>query len=225
MRVPAIGPQRRQLSDEVAAYLRQAIMAGELPSGTSVRAEAVGEQLSVSATPVREALQSLKAEGFLELAPRKGFTVAPLVGDDIRDIFEAHALIAGELAARAVKNAGAEEVAQLDVLHQDLMSAAQRGDHDALEQHNHEFHRTIYRLSGSKKLRWALGVFAKYVPRMFYAQIEGWPDTTARDHSAVIEALRIGDAEAAREAMSAHIRTAGELLAEYTERRTAEYSD
>lgn len=60
---------RKQLSDEVASYLRERIVAGELAPGTSVRAEAVGELLSVSATPVREALHTLKVEGFLELIP------------------------------------------------------------------------------------------------------------------------------------------------------------
>lgn len=221
MSAPLLGSKRRQLSDEVAAYLRQGIMAGEYAAGQSVQADAVGEMLSVSATPVREALQSLKAEGFLELAPRKGFTVAPLVANDIRDIFEAHALIAGELAARAATNAEPETVGELDALHHELMAAADRGDHDALEQKNHEFHRLVYRMSASTRLRWALGVFAKYVPRMFYSQIEGWPATTARDHSAVIEAIRAGDDRAARETMAEHIRTAGELLADHYERRAA----
>ncbi|MFF1880715.1 GntR family transcriptional regulator [Pseudarthrobacter sp. NPDC058196] len=41
--------------------------------------EAVGEELEVSATPVREALQALRVEGFLQLVPGKGFTVVPLV--------------------------------------------------------------------------------------------------------------------------------------------------
>lgn len=222
MQQPGIGSKRRPLSEEVASYLRQAIMAGELASGESVQADAVGEMLSVSATPVREALQSLKAEGFLELAPRKGFTVTPLTAEDIRDIFEAHALIAGELAARAARNADDSAVRELDALHHELMGAAHRGDHDVLEQKNHDFHRMVYRISASTRLRWALGVFAKYVPRMFYAEIEGWPSTTARDHAAVIDAIRARDDAAARDAMAEHIRNAGELLADYTEARTAE---
>jgi len=208
------------LSDEVASYLRQGIMAGEYASGQPVQAEAIGEALSVSATPVREALQALKAEGFLDLAPRRGFSVAPLTGRDIRDLFEAHALIAGELSARATERATEADIAELDRLHGQLMTSAQLDDNEALERKNHEFHRYIYRLSGSDRLRWSLGVFAKYVPRMFYSQIEGWPQTTADDHSAVIAAIKAGDADAARTAMSTHIRNAGELLAEHYDRRT-----
>lgn len=206
---------RKQLSEEVASYLRQSIMAGELAPGESVRAEAVGELLDVSATPVREALHALRVEGFLELAPRKGFTVVPLSAADIRDIFEAHALIAGELSARAAQLASPEEIETLLSLHNELMAAAERGDADQLERKNHDFHRMLYRLADSPRLSWALSGFVKYVPRAFYAQIEGWPETTAADHQAVVDAVVARDAEGARNGMASHIRNSGEKLAEY----------
>lgn len=213
---------RKQLSEEVASYLRQAIMAGELAPGESVRAEAVGESLDVSATPVREALHALRVEGFLELAPRRGFTVVPLAGADIRDIFEAHALIAGELSARAAVRVTPDQLAALTALHDDLMVVAERGDAEMLEHKNHEFHHALYLLAGSNRLRWALGNFVKYVPRAFYAQIEGWPETTAADHQAIVDALTAGDPEAARASMARHIRNSGEKLAEYVEHRQAD---
>ena len=221
MQSTKIGAPRVQLSEEVASYLRQAIMAGEYAPGQSIKAEAIGEQLSVSATPVREALQALRAEGFLDLIPRRGFTVAHMVGEDIRDIFAAHALIAGELAARATARATAADLAELEALHLELMAAAHRGDNEALELKNHQFHRLIYRIAGSNRLRWALGGFTKYVPRRFYSQIEGWPSTTAQDHSAVLEAIARGDADAARAAMARHIENSGELLAQNFDRRSA----
>lgn len=211
--------ERRQLSDDVASYLREAIMAGEFGAGESIRAEVIGDLLSVSATPVREALQALKVEGFLQLVPRKGFTVAPLMAQDIRDLFEAHALIAGELAARAAAKAESAQVSELEAMHHELMAAAHRGDHDALERKNHDFHRRIYQIADSKRLHWSLGIFAKYVPRRFYSRIEGWPTTTADDHATLIEAISRNDAEAARQAMTEHIRHAGEQLAAHYERQ------
>lgn len=211
--------RRPQLSEEVASYLRQSIMAGDYAPGASVRAEAVGDTLEVSATPVREALHTLRAEGFLDLIPRKGFIVAPLVGDDIRDIFEAHALIAGELAARAAERASNEEVAVLGEIHERLLRAASQGNTDELELVNHEFHRSLYRLSGSKRLRWALNNFNKYVPRAFYSQIDGWAETTASDHGEIFLAVKAHDATAARICMAQHIRNSGEKLAEYFDAR------
>lgn len=211
--------QRRQLSDEVAAHLRQAIMAGELAPGASVRAEAVGEALDVSATPVREALHALKAEGFLDLIPRKGFTVRRLTGDDIRDIFEAHALIAGELTARATRAMSDAELAELTATHERLTAAAASAEIEQLERLNDDFHRRLYRAADSERLRWVLGSFIKYVPSAFYAQIDGWPEVTAVDHAAVFAAVVARDDEAARHAMATHIRNSGETLAAYFERR------
>lgn len=210
---------RTQLSDEVASYLRESIVAGELSPGSSVKAEAVGELLSVSATPVREALHTLKVEGFLELIPRKGFIVAALHAKDIRDLFEAHALIAGELAARATANIGAEELETIQRIHDEVLTAAGSNDNELLEQKNHEFHRFIYQLADSDRLTWSLGAFLRYVPRAFYAQIQGWPDTTIRDHTGIMEAIVTGDTEAARQTMGQHIRNSGEKLAEYFEKR------
>ncbi len=210
-KAPAGG--RKQLSEEVSDYLREAVMAGELKPGESIRADAIGELLGVSATPVREALHALKVEGFLVLEPRKGFAVAPLTGQDIRDVFCAHSLIAGELASRACASATDEQVAELGALHSELMATALRGDTETLEVMNHQFHRQIYILANSVRLRQALTNFIKYVPRMFYSKIPGWPVTTAEDHSAMIEAFRARDAKGAREAMEKHIVRSGELLA------------
>ena len=207
--------RRQQLSDEVASYLRQAIMAGEIAPGTSVRAEALGEQLDVSATPVREALHALRVEGFLDLAPRKGFAVAPLTADDIRDIYEAHALIAGELTARAAARVDDVQLSALRKVHDNLTEAARTGATERLEQLNHEFHRDVYRIAGSERLRWALSTFVKYVPSAFYTQIDGWPETTAADHGEIFEALEKRDPEKARTLMAQHIRNSGEKLAEY----------
>jgi DNA-binding GntR family transcriptional regulator len=207
--------RRQQLSDEVASYLRQAIMAGEIAPGESVRAEALGEQLDVSATPVREALHALRVEGFLDLVPRRGFMVAPLTADDIRDIYEAHALIAGELTARAAARVDDAQLAALRKVHESLIEAARSGATERLEQLNHEFHRSLYLMAGSERLRWALSSFVKYVPSAFYSQIDGWPETTAADHSEIFEALQERAPEKARILMAQHIRNSGEKLAEY----------
>src|SRR5260370_21439418 len=111
------GFPRRQLSDEVASYVRELIMSGHLRSGEFVRQERIADELDLSATPVREGLLSLKGEGFVELKPRRGFAVAPLSAADIRDLFTAQALLAGELVSRAVSRIGGDDLRELNVIH------------------------------------------------------------------------------------------------------------
>lgn len=212
---------RPQLSDEAASHVRGLIMSGELQPGASVRPETVGEALRISTTPAREALQALRVEGFLELIPRRGFQVAPLTGQDIRDLFQVQALIAGELAARAAASATDEDIAELEALHHELIAAASRNNHEVLEEKNHAFHREINLMAESRKIAWALELVTRYVPRRFYSAIEGWPSATVDDHAELLNGIRNKDPEATRAAMYQHVTHAGELLAEHFDRRIA----
>lgn len=221
-RQPPKKPARPQLSQEAAAHVRALIMAGELKPGTPVLAETIAEVLGISTTPAREGLQSLRVEGFLELIPRHGFQVAPLTGTDIRDLFQIQGLIAGELAARATTAATSEDIEELDALHHELIAAARRHDQRVLEEKNHAFHREINVIAGSRKIIWALGLLSRYVPREFYSSITGWPQATVDDHALLLESIRSRDAEAARTAMHQHLIHAGELLADYFDRRVAQ---
>ncbi|SEJ77999.1 DNA-binding transcriptional regulator, GntR family [Arthrobacter sp. yr096] len=216
-------PSRRrpQLSDEASAYVRGLIISGELRPGTSVRPETIGEALNISTTPAREALQALRVEGFLDLVPRRGFLVAPLNGKDIRDLFLAQALIAGELAARAAANASAQDIDELQALHHELIAAASRNNHDLLEEKNHAFHRQINIMADSRKISWTLGLITRYVPRRFYSSIQGWPKATVEDHGELLECIKAKDSDATRAAMHEHIVHAGELLATHFDERVA----
>jgi DNA-binding GntR family transcriptional regulator len=208
-----------QLSDVASSYVRQLIMSGELLPGASVRPEVIGETLGISTTPAREALQALRVEGFLELLPRRGFQVAPLTGKDIRDLFSAQALISGELAKRAAERATNSDIDELEALHLELIASAKRNDLDELEAKNHQFHRHINKLADSHKLNWALSMLTRYVPRSFYADIPGWPQSTVDDHSKILEAIRHRDPKKIGEAVQAHLEHAGELLASHFDAR------
>ena len=217
-------PIRPQLGDEAASFLRDQITSGTLAAGAPVRPETVADELGISTTPAREALQALRAEGFLDLAPRKGFTVAKVTGDDVRDMFLVQSMVAGELAARAATNASAELIAVLDKIHVDLMAAETRGDLAALEELNHAFHREINLAANAPRLAWVIKLVSRYAPRRFYASIPGWPETTVHDHTDLLQAIRSGDTESARKEMSDHVRHAGDQLAAHIDERIASQS-
>ncbi|MGO4250254.1 GntR family transcriptional regulator [Paenarthrobacter sp. RAF54_2] len=212
---------RPQLSEKATAHIRGLIMSGELRPGTLVRPETIGEDLGISTTPAREALQALRVEGFLRLVPRRGFVVGPLTGEDIRDLFQVQALIGGELAARAAIKATERDVAELEALHHELIAAAARNDHEGLEEKNHAFHREINLLADSRKIIWLLGLVTRYVPRQFYSSIPGWPRATVEDHAELLAGIKAKDSAATRAAMQQHIVHSGELLAAHFDARVA----
>lgn len=217
--------RRPRLSDEAANHVRELIVAGHLKAGQFIRPEVVAEELGISATPAREGLLLLQSEGFLHVEPRRGFVVSPLSPKDIIDTFEAQALLAGELAARAAQLATPAEVAGLVEIQKELEDAAQRDDITTVEELNFEFHRALYRLAASPKILWLLRATLRYAPRRFYPTIGGWPESTVHDHADIIVALRSADAEAARAAMLAHIRVAGDLLAKHLQEEAASAPD
>ncbi|MEN4399746.1 GntR family transcriptional regulator [Mycolicibacterium senegalense] len=208
-------PTPMRLSDVVAAHVRELIVSGQLQSGAFIRPEAVAEELGVSATPAREGLLQLQTGGFLSVEPRRGFMVTALSSDDIRDIYDAQALLGGELTARAATTITPAAVDELEGIQNALEKAAAAGDFDEEERLNHQFHALIYRLSGSRKMRWLIKTTLAYAPRKFFAAVDGWPEASAQDHRAIIEHLRANDPEKARAAMARHIRNAGALLAEH----------
>ena len=218
MKPTATADRRRsplRLSDLAAAHVRELIVSGQLRAGEFIRPETVADELGISATPAREGLLLLQTEGFLTVEPRRGFSVTALSSADIRDIYDAQALLGGELTARAATAINTELVDELEHIQAELERAAAAKDYEAVERLNHRFHETIYRLARSRKIRWMIKTTLAYAPRKFFAAVEGWPEASAQDHRAIIEHLRSGDGEAARAAMAHHIRKAGTLLADH----------
>jgi DNA-binding GntR family transcriptional regulator len=198
------GFPRRQLSDEVASYVRELIMSGRLRSGDFIRQERIAEELELSATPVREGLLSLKGEGFV---------VAPLSSSDIRDLFTVQALLAGELVARATGRMGPDDLRELNEIHRALCDAAEAGNGDEVETLNHAFHRKINLVADAPRVAWVLSISSKFAPRRFFATIPGFYRASAEDHTEIVKAITDGDPEAARAGMIQHMENAGDLLA------------
>jgi DNA-binding GntR family transcriptional regulator len=211
--------RRAHLSDEVASYIRDLIMSGEVRQGDFLRLERIAEEVGVSATPVREALLSLRGEGFVSLEAHRGFVVAPLSRQDVVDLFRVQADAAAELTGRAAQRMPPEVVDRLAELQEQLEEAARRGAAEEMEELNFRFHRLVYRAADSAKLTWVLGSVARYAPRRFYASIHGWQGASVAEHGAIIDALRHRDADKARDTMRSHVDHAGELLVAHLESR------
>jgi DNA-binding GntR family transcriptional regulator len=211
--------RRLQLSEEAAAFIRESIMSGQMRSGEYVRIYRVAEELGLSATPVREALHLLRAEGFVGLDPNKGFRVASVSGDDVSDIFQVFAFVAGELCARAARRLSDEEIGELEAIQEQLVRASQTEDWEEVEALNNNFHRVLNAEAAAPKLFNLMRLMSHYIPRRFYATIPGWPEASIEDHEAIMDALRRRDTKAARKAMAEHITHAGALLAANLESR------
>jgi DNA-binding GntR family transcriptional regulator len=92
--MPASGAvTRHTLRQQIADALRDEVLAGRLLPGQEFTVKQIAEQYGVSATPVREALVDLSAQGLLDSDQHRGFRVHQFSVDDFRDMVEARAMV------------------------------------------------------------------------------------------------------------------------------------
>jgi DNA-binding GntR family transcriptional regulator len=195
---------RPQLSEDVARYVRRRIFNGAYRAGEYLRLVQLAGELGISATPVREALLNLRAEGLLVQQPRRGFMVLAVTARDIADVANVQAFIGGELAARAAENITDEQLGALRAIQDDLEQAYEKDDLEHTVRLNHDFHRTINVAADSPKLTQFMSGITRYAPESVFPTVSGWPKQSIRDHRKLIAAFERRDANRARMAMAEH---------------------
>lgn len=214
---PNTSVPRRQLSQDVASYVRELIISGKVRKDQFLRIEAIAKAMQTSSTPVREGLLLLQTEGFVRLVPRRGFMVVGFSKQDVRDIFWTQGVLAGELAARAAARLTEEQIDELEQLLRDHAEATAAGDVDRHTRLAHQFHRAINLGSGSTRLAVLLGLMTKQLPNQFYGLVEEQVHGALDYHSLIYRAIRARDAEEARRLMTEHLTSGGEILVKYLE--------
>ncbi|MFJ7205201.1 GntR family transcriptional regulator [Streptomyces sp. NPDC098789] len=104
---------RNTLRQQIADALRDEVLAGRLPPGTEFTVKQIAEQYGVSATPVREALVDLAAQGLLDSVQHRGFRVRIFSVDDFRGMVEARILIVDGIFRRLVERGTAPGAAEM----------------------------------------------------------------------------------------------------------------
>ena len=210
-------PARPSLAEAAYAALKASILEGLLPPGEEAVEQAIADQLGMSRTPVHEAVLRLQHEGFLRVLPRRGVRVLPIDPDDLRQTYEV--LIALEGAAAALLAArGADAAATLDAMRAataEMAAALAHGDRAGWAAADDRFHRTLLAGSGNPKLARLAETAADQAQRARSATVarRPAPETSAREHGAILAALSAGDGEGARAAVAAHrIRASREIL-------------
>ncbi len=205
--------RRGQTSDTVADIVREAILDGVLTPGTWLREAELAQELSVSRTPIRDALRSLAAEGLLTLHANQGAVVAAMTADDIVELYAIRETLEGMAARLAARRASPRVLDNLHGLLSEMARAGQERQFRELSDLNLDFHRSVRQATANRYLDRCLTDVEHAVRRFRYATYElpGRVADSLAEHSAIAEAIGARDPEsAAREAM-AHMRRLAEL--------------
>ncbi|TWT98953.1 GntR family transcriptional regulator [Neorhodopirellula pilleata] len=196
-----------RLSEQVYESLVEMIVRGKLEPGQTVSEVELARLLSVSRTPIHEAVKQLVKDGLVVQAANRRPVVVSFGPEDVRDIYEMRRILESEAAAKAADRIDRPTIqrlsASLDDFRQSQPTAASISVWVKLDD---EFHSAIASAAGSPRLAADI-VRYRMMNRVFNRSHTdaGILQQAAQEHQAILDALRERDADAARRAMCEHL--------------------
>lgn len=203
------------ISHRVAGFLRSAIRDGVLKKNDKIDELALAKQLSVSKTPVREALRVLEAQGLVEIVPRRGAFVKGFDSKTFADVANLRSALEGLAVRLAMKNADQSQwIAQLRRSTNDMRRS--RGGASLNELHS-KFHRILTQASGNSHLNEAILRLQAQVTTFINVIHELYDDPAAMadEHDGVVDVIITGDAAAAGALVELHVQDGLVRLKDY----------
>ena len=186
-----------------------AIDMGEFNPGDRLVESELAEQLRISRTPVREALQRLETQGVLSRDGRS-LIVASLDHDQLGELYVVRSVLEGLAARLAAQHAAPEEVRVLG----EMVDAnrALMDDPGAMSRANKRFHRQIHLASHNRFLIRQLDSVRRSLALLSTTTFatEGRPEIAMREHQEIVDAIAARNGDRADFAAQTHISTAYE---------------
>lgn len=198
-------PSDMSSGDLAFSKLMGAIETGIYQPGDRLREIEIAERLSLSRTPVREALRRLEAEKIVEHRPRVGAVIRSLGQTELVELYEMRIVLERTAAEMAAKHAAAAEVDEMAALNNDIAALTQGGAQAAVI--NRTFHRAIYLAARNRFLMDAARAMNNALLLLGPTTLADSDRiaTIVRQHREILEAIGAGDVEAAGAAAEAHL--------------------
>ncbi len=195
------------LRGRVFQKIREDILSGKYKEHEELKEVAIGTELGVSRTPVREAFRQLELEGLIQIIPNKGAYVTGITVKDVKDIYMIRSLLEG-LCARMATDKITKE--QLEEMEENIYLAefhADRGHLDQMAELDNRFHDILYEACDSKMLEHLLKDFHSYVLRVRQKTLS--TNTRGRasnnEHRQIMEAIKAKDEARAEQLANEHM--------------------
>ena len=202
-----VEPGARPRTAQQMAYeaVRRAILRGALAPGTRLTQSDLAGRLSLSTTPVREALRRLASEGLVRIDAHRGAIVRGVDKDELREIYEIRLLLEPLAIRKAVLRITDAELDHAERLWRRMDDHLDPAD---WAEANREFHAIFARAAASPTLIRVTGTLrdsaAHYVHWLSVAD-PGLPVRANQEHRSLLDACRARDAEAAAVVEQEHL--------------------
>lgn len=199
--------QPQPLAKMAFEAIREAIISGQLRSGEIYNEKALAGQLGISRTPVREALLELSVVGLITFLPRRGIIINDYNESDIEEIFQLRQAIEQWVIAQVAEDNGKVDLKALEKSLADQQKSLEGQDFLAFMGADRAFHTLLADQVGNKRLISVLEGLRDMIQVMGLSALArpGRADEVLAEHRRMLDAIKAGDAQAARRAMLEHL--------------------
>ncbi len=192
--------------------IKRDIIFGELQPGSKLKLDALKERYSASLSTLRETLNRLASDGFVEAPEQRGFLVTPVSREDLTEISELRVLLECHALELSIENGDTDWEGNLVAAHHKLHLMEQRllkGDDSEKEtwkRYDSEFHQAMIAACNSKNLLSLHSIiYDKYLRyQMLVLTYRG--GVAAKEHKHMFDAALARDANMAKKLLEDHIR-------------------
>jgi DNA-binding GntR family transcriptional regulator len=196
------------LADRAYAALRDRIVALHIAPGAPINEDALGRELDMGRTPVREAIKRLALENLVTVFPRRGTFASEINITDLAHISDVRQQLEGHAAYRASQRLTAARREELEALLVRIDESAGGGREEQMRL-DAEIHRFVHRSTANPYLEETLARYFNLSLRIWYLVLDRLPHLSerVREHRALLEAIRDGEADRARAIAADHVGT------------------
>jgi DNA-binding GntR family transcriptional regulator len=195
------------LNQRIYYKVRELIESGIIPAGAQLDERTLAQDLSVSRTPLREAIASLVEEGLVERRPYRGNFVRIFTAKQVNDLYQVRQTLEGMAIRLAVPRITEHDLQQIRDILADCQAALERDDMAAYSIADQQFHDAIARLSDNEILIESLGRLRRQI-QLVRISANRDPQVvrrTALERPRILSALEARDAELAAHLLEEHI--------------------
>ena len=195
------------LSQKVYRVLKTEIVKGFLEPGTKLLENKLAEEMHVSRTPVREAIQKLAAEGLIKIAPNQTLIVTEISLEDIKEVLQIRGMLEGLATRVAAQKITRQEIEELEEIVTQMGLYVTKKDLTSYCKVDDEFHNLILNICGNKwiiNIRDNLGnIIYRY--RIRSLSIPGRLKNSLEEHRKIMESLKKHNSEDADRLSQIHM--------------------
>jgi len=204
--------RKQPMSSQVYVLLRELILTGSIKPGELIDEKMIAGQLTISRTPVREAVKRLRDEHLVDVVAQSATRASQLEPDSIREAFLIRRALEKESAAQAAGSMTQQHADTLaSIIEKHTRSISTRDFSNAIEIDD-EFHAYVASISGLQRLWRTIEISKAQLDRCRHIMLPkfGEAEKTIEQHREILRALNTGDADKARAAMERHLNYAYE---------------